>query len=678
MTDDNPLLTKEHLVRFDEVTAEHFVPAVRQALTWAADELAALKRVNEPLSYDAVIATFDELIAWPERVFGLVRHLNDVMNSPDSRAAYNEILPEFTGFMAAITTDLELWQVIKRYAQTPEAATLAPLPKRHLEKIVEEFVKGGADLVDSDRASAERLKVELAELSTKFAENVLDSTNAFEMILGDDALDGLPEGLRRRAKADAERHAANGYRFTLQAPSYVPFMKHSKRRDLRRNLHEAFYSTALSGEHDNRQPLRKILRKRRELANLLGYDDYADFKLEDRMVHSGERAWEFEHDLAERTRPYFEQENAELERFAREELGLDELQPWDFNYSAEKLRLKHFDFDDEALRPYFPLESVLAGLFELTDKLFGVKIGPTSGVPVWHPEVRTYDLVHEDGTYLGAAYTDWFPRKSKRSGAWMNPIITGGPRSPGDSFEPHVGVVAANFTPPEGASQPLLTHDEVTTVFHEFGHLLHHLMSRVEIPARSSMAVPWDFVELPSQILENWAWEREALDLFAHHHETGETIPDELFSKLKRSRTFLQANAQMRQLCFGTVDLALHRGFDPASEDDPLDFAQSVMEPLAYRPEFAQSRRMASFTHVFAGGYAAGYYSYKWSEVLEADAFSRFREEGIFNGATGREFAATILARGDSENADTLFREFMGREPDLGALIERNLGPPPS
>ncbi len=674
---DNPLLATSGPIAFDRIECSHYAPAVRASLDDAKAELEALKATAGPLTYDAVIGRLDALQERASRVFGLVRHLNDVMNSAESREAYNAVLPEYTSFMAGLSTDLDLWRVIKRFAESGAAAALDPLRSRHLQKLVEEFKRSGADLPDAERAKAQQLKVELAQLSTRFAENVLDSTNAYELILGEDALDGLPEGVKRRAKADAEAHAVSGYRFTLQAPSYGPFMKYSERRDLRHQMSEAFYSVAHSGEHDNRPLVREILRKRRELANLLGYRDYADLQLEDRMVRSGARARDFENELAERTRPYFARENEVLERFAREELGLDRLRAWDLSFTAEKLRRARFDFDDEALRPYFQLDSVLAGLFQMVERLFGVSIVPTDGVPVWHESVRTYDLIHEDGTHLGSAYTDWFPRAVKRSGAWMNGLVVGGPREDG-GFEPHVGVVAANFTPPEGDRPPLLTHDEVLTVFHEFGHLLHHTMSRVAVKERSGMAVPWDFIELPSQIMENWAWEREALDLFARHHETGEPIPDELFERLKRSRTFLEAGAQMRQLSFGTADLAMHLDYDPTSDEDPLAIAQRVMEPLAYQPEFAQSRRMAAFTHIFSGGYAAGYYSYKWSEVLEADAFSRFQAEGIFNPTTGREFAEKILARGDSVDVDQSFRDFMGRDPDLDALIARNLGPAPT
>jgi len=674
----NPLLSTDHRIAFDRIEPRHVVEAVRSSLEYARGRLAALK-AGAGESYEDVIGALDDLVEWPARVFGLVRHLNGVMNSADSRAAYNEVLPEYMAFMAGLTSDAELWSVIKRFAASAAASDLSPLRSRNLHKVVEQFTREGADLPDEQRARAERLRVELAQLSTRFSENVLDSTNAFEMVLSDDELAGLPDGVLRRARADAANRGIDGWRFSLQAPSYLPFMKYSENRERRRELHEAFFSVAQSAPHDNRPLVKEILAKRRELANLLGYRDFADMQLEDRMMRSGARAVAFERELAERTRPYFERENAELERFASGELGLDPFHAWDLTYTTERLRRARFDFDDEALRPYFPLDGVLRGLFSLVDTLFGVRVVQTHDVPTWHPDVQTYDLFHEDGTYLGSCYADWFPRESKRAGAWMNGLVTGGPVSdePGARFEPHVGIIAANFTPPDGADQPLLTHDEVGTVFHEFGHLLHHMLSRVSERARSSMNVPWDFIELPSQIMENWTWEREALDLFARHHETGERIPDALFARLKESRTFLEAGAQMRQLSFGSADLAMHVDYDPATGDDPIAVAQAVMEPLAYRPEFAQGRRMAAFSHVFAGGYAAGYYSYKWSEVLEADAFSRFKAEGIFNPVTGREFADSILAQGDSQDADALFRSFMGRDPDVDALIARNLGPAP-
>ena len=422
--------------------------------------------------------------------------------------------------------------------------------------------------------------------------------------------------------------------------------------------------------------LRDILAKRRELARVLGYRDFADLQLEDRMIGSGSAAQDFERTLAERSAPYFHADARALADHARRDLGLDDIRPWDLAYVAESLRRATFAFDEEALRPYFSLDAVLAGMFEVARRLFGVRVERTHGVPTWHPEVETYDVYADDGAFLGSFYADWFPRPAKRGGAWMNPLVTGAPgREPP---EPHVGVIVANFTPPEEGRTPQLTHDEVTTVFHEFGHLLHHLMCRVDIPARGSMSVAWDFVELPSQIMENWVWEREGLDLFARHAETDETIPDDLFERLRRSRTFLEGSAQMRQLSFGTVDLALHIDFDPDGGEDPVAFGQRVMEPFGLRPEFAHNNFLTAFSHIFAGGYAAGYYSYKWSEVLDADAFSRFRREGIFNRETGRAFAETILERGDSEQPELLFRAFMGRDPDPQALLQRNLGPEPT
>ncbi len=675
----NPLLTEGHRVPFDTIAVEHYVPAVRSALDWAREELEGLKSTGGELTYDAVLGRFSRLVEWPLRVFGLVRHLNDTLNSPESRAAYNEVLPEYTAFMSGLTTDQGLWRVIERYAASDDAASLDPLRERDLRKTVEEFRRAGADLPEAERARVEAIRVELAQVSTRFAENVLDATNAYELVLTDASrLAGLPESVLRRAAADAEAHghAPGSYRFSLQAPSYMPFMTHAEDRELRRELHEAFHSIALGGEHDNRPLLREILALRRELAGLLGYADFADLVLEDRMVKTGARALAFAEELAARTRPYFAREREELTRFARAELGYDALRPWDLRFVTERLRVARYDFDDEALRPYFELDAVLSGLFRLVERLFGVSVVPARGVPTWHPDVTAYDLHHEDGTYLGAVYADWFPRASKRAGAWMNPIVSGGPAA-GGGFEPNVGVIGANLTPPDAAGRSLLTHDEVTTVFHEFGHLLHHVMSRVPVKARSGMNVPWDFIELPSQIMENWCWEKEALDLFARHHETGAPIPDDLFERLRASRTFAAATAQMHQLAFSTVDLALHVRYDPASGADPFELAREVMEPLALGPEFAQVRRMASFTHVFAGGYAAGYYSYKWAEVLDADAFSRFQAEGIFNPDTGRDFARAVLEAGDSADAEELFRRFMGRDPDVSALIRRNLGPSP-
>ncbi len=669
----NPLLSRDHRIPFDAIRPEHIVPGVEAAIEEARSAIAELVAEGAFETYDAVLGRLDDRLELLQRAFGLASHLNSVVNVPEMRAAYNQALPLYVAFINGLLTDQDLWRLLKAYAQTPDAAGLDPVRRRHLEKTMDEFLRAGADLSEEERARSERLQLELASLQTKFSENALDSTNAFELIIDDETdLAGLPDGVKRRARSEAETRGKSGWRFTLQAPSYVPFLKHGENRELRRRLHDASMAVAGPGEHDNTALLREILAKRRELANVLGYKDFADYKLADRMLGTGARAYDFERELAQRARPYFDAESRELEAFAAAELGIERLEPWDLGFAMERLRLARFDFDEESLRPYFPLSQVLDGVFALSAKLFGVRFERTSGVSTWHPEVQTFDVFHEDGTYLGSAYTDWFPRDSKRKGAWMNGLVTGGPTR--DGFEPHVGIIAANFTPPESGGEALLTHDEVQTVFHEFGHLLHLLLCRVELRGRSSSNVAWDFIELPSQIMENWTWEREALALFAKHHETGEELPQELLERLSRSRRFMEATALMRQLTFGTADLALHIDFDPASDADPLALADAVTLPLVLRSEFSQGRRLRSFTHVFSGGYAAGYYSYKWSEVLDADAFERFRAEGVLNEKTGREFADTILATGDSADANELFRAFMGREPRLDALLVRTFG----
>lgn len=675
---DNPLLSTALPIPFEEIGPQHIVPGLRLALARAQQRLADLLARDQsgaPASFDTVIGALDELGEMVERPYRLAHHLLSVDNSPQLRSAFNEVQPEVVAFFARLASDQQLWEAIKRFAASPAAELLSGVKRRHLGKTIEEFRRAGADLPEGDRRGVERLKVELARLATRFSENVLDATSGFELVVPDETrLRGLPESALRAAQAAAAKNGQVGYRFTLQAPSYLAVQMYADDRELRRELHDAYFSVGMAEPHDNRQLVREILRTRQELANLLGYHDYADLQTEDRMAQSGERAWRFITELTEKTRPYFAAEVEQLEGYAAE-LGIDELQPWDIAYVSEKLRLARYAVDDEALRPYFALPQVLSGLFELSEKLFGVRVERVSGVPTWHEEVEVYQLEHEDGTKLGTFYADWFPRDSKRDGGWMTGLVTGGPN--GERFEPHVGVITTNLTGAEGDRPALLSHREVETVFHEFGHLLHHLLSRVEIKGRSSMSVPWDFVELPSQIMENWTWQEPALDLFARHYRSGQPLPHELFERLQRSRTFQGATAQMRQLSFGTADLKLHREFDANGQDDPLEVARRAVAPLEVKCEFASGNRMARFTHVFSGGYAAGYYSYKWSEMLDADAFSRFESEGIFNPATGRDFATKVLAKGDSEDAAELFRAFMGRDPDSGALIRRNLGAQP-
>jgi oligopeptidase A len=602
-----------------------------------------------------------------------VSHLTGVINSPALRAAFEEVLPEFSAFYARLPLNPRLWNAVKAYAEGADAAALAGVRARHLEKTVRSFQRAGADLPPERKARVEEIKIELSRILTDFSNHVLDATNAWDLVLTDEAdLAGLPESARVQARAAAQAKGIDGWRFTLHQPSWQPFMQYAERRDLRRELYRAYMNRASAPPHDNRPIIRRVLELRRELAGLLGFRDWADYALEDSMARSGERAVGFEHDLTERTRPYWEREKAELEAFARDELGISPLEPWDTSYAVEKMRLARYDLDAEALRPYFPLDRVLDGMFEIARRLFGVSVRRVPPEEVWHPEVGLWEMEDESGQVLGRFYTDWFPRESKRAGAWMNGLIVGGPRPEG--WERHLALIAANVSPPEAGRPALLTHREVETVFHEFGHMLHHMLSRVEVPSLGGTHVPADWVELPSQIMENWTWERPALDLFARHWETGEPIPDDLYAKMQAARTFMAAHFQMRQLSFGTVDLDLHVGYDPASGEDPVQRAQTVLGRFAHRPEFADDHFITSFSHIFSGGYAAGYYSYLWSEVLDADAFSRFEREGLFNRDPGRAFVDAVLSRGDDTDPDELFREFMGRDPDPEALLRRNLG----
>lgn len=679
----NPLLSRAFDLPFDEIRAEHVEPAVREALDEAERELGALTRNPEPPSYANTLAALDALTERLGRVVTVAAHLNSVANTPELRAAYNRVVPLYSAFFAKLPLDEALWRRLSAFAETPEARALSGVRARHLAKTLREFERAGAKLPAEQKAQVEAIKVELSQLQTRFAENVLDSTNAFELLVSDEAeLAGLPESALAQARESAKSKGLEGYRFTLQIPSYMPFMQYAENRALRERMYRAYMSRASEGERDNTPLIRRILALRRELAGLLGYGTFADYRLAEHMVPSGAAAQQFEEALYRRTLPYFQREVAELERFAKRELGLERLEPWDLSFVSERLRQAHFDLSDEQLRPYFPLEQVLSGLFDVAERLFGVSITARDNPRVWHPDVRYYELRDATGLHLGSFYADLFPREEKRAGAWMNRFITGGPSDDG-GFEPHLGLICANFTPPRQAEAPeggqtvpaLLTHREVETTFHEFGHLLHQLLSRVEVRARAGTNVAWDFVELPSQIMENWTYEPEALALFACHYQTGEPIPEALVEKLRRARTFLAATAQMRQLSFGTLDLALHIDYDPEAEDDVIAYGQRLSERFAVRPEFAHNHFLTAFSHVFAGGYAAAYYSYKWSEMLEADAFSRFAREGIFNPETGHAFAQTILSQGDSADPAELYRAFMGRDPDMDALISRNLGP---
>ncbi len=674
-TAENPLLAIQFQIPFDQIRVENVEPAIDELLADARAGLDRLIAEPGPRTFANTLQRLDQITERLDYAMQVVRHLEAVATTPELRAAYNAVQPKVSEFYSSLPLHDGLWKAILKYSLSEEGRGLTGARKRFLEKTRDNFRRHGAELDEAGKKRIAEIDVELTKQTIRFSENVLDSTNQYEWVIADESrLAGLPESARAMARASA---AAKGlpepsWRFTLQGPSYLAVMTYLDDAGMRRQVYEAYVNRATEEKYDNRPVMRGILELRREKARLLGYRDFSDLVLEDRMAHTGARARQFLEDLKAKTEPIFEKENAELLAFS----GKNELQPWDIAYFAEKQRAALYDFDEEALRPYFPLESVVQGMFEIVHRLYGISVVEKPGAPVWDPQVKYYEIRDPSrgaGNELaGAFYADWFPRDNKRAGAWMENLITGEWHA--HQQDPHAGLMCGNLTPPGPDRPSLLTHREVQTIFHEFGHLLHHCLTRVELRGFAGVNVAWDFVELPSQIMENWTWEREALDLFARHYQTGAPIPAELLDKMRRARNFRAANAQMRQLGFGIVDLALHQDVAPGSTIDLVAFARDILQPFAPARLPEHYGMIVSFTHLFSSpvGYGAGYYSYKWAEVLDADAFTAFHKGGIFSSEVGGRFRDRILSRGDSEDPAELYRSFMGRDPDPDALLERS------
>lgn len=669
----NPLRSLHAEIPWTTIDAAHVVPAVDALLEDARKHVAAIG-AGDGADYASVLGTLEQVLEPLSRAMAVVSHLDGVASTPELRQAYGHVRPKVAELFAGLPLDPALYARLKAAKATETArGTLDPVRTRHLDKTLDEFRRHGAELDAAGKKRLSEIDVALAQLTHEFSNHVLDATNAFELMVEDETkLAGLPASARQMARAAAEAKGKPGFRFTLQAPSVIAVLTYLDDAATRRTIWEAYNRRAAEAPHDNAPLVTQILALRAEKAKLLGKADFSDLVLEDRMAKTGAKAEAFVHDLTEKTRAAFEADNAELLAFRREleGPGAPELMPWDVGYYAEKLRAARFEFDEEELRPYFADEAVLKGLFAIASRLYGVRFEEKKET-TWDPAVRTFAMFEGDRR-LGHFYVDLYPRENKRAGAWMASLLTAG-KDPDGTVVPNVALFCANATPPHGSGPALLTHDEVTTLFHEFGHLLHHMLSSVDVRSLAGTNVAWDFVELPSQIHENWAWEREALDLFAHHVETGERIPDALLEKMRRARTYRGASQQMRQLGFATLDLSLHRHFDPKRDGDVIAWARRVMAPFAPTPLPERFAMIASFSHLFAGpvGYAAGYYSYKWAEVLDADAFSRFLERGIFDPATGKAFKETVLSRGDAEDPMALFVKFMGREPALEPLLVR-------
>lgn len=673
----HPFLNQDFHIRWSTLVSEAIEPDISQALKNASRAIQAIVENPHAPSYENTFDALEKALEPLQHAWGLVGHLDAVCNNPELRKGYNAMLPEVSAFFAKIPLNETLWQTLKTFAENSDLSTLSPTKRRHVAETMADFREQGADLPPQQKKRAAEIQQRLSELTQKYSENCLDATNAWEKVItSEESLSGLPESALAAARQSAlEKGYEAAWRFTLQAPSFIPVMTHADNDDLRHEVWEAYSQIGRMEPYDNQPIVPEILALRHELAQLMGQENFADHVTARRMAGSGQAALDFTRRLQGRLEQTFEQETQALRTYKAEtnHTPTDLLEPWETAYWAEKMRRAEYDFDEEALRPYFPIDRVINGLFDIAATLFSIRIEECAAVETWHPEVTFYELF--DATtneLLGAFYADWHPRESKRGGAWMNFLSTGS--RDGADRSPHLGLICGNLSPSVEGKPALLTHREVETIFHEFGHLLHHLCGEVEVKSLNGVNVAWDFVELPSQIMENWCWERASLDCFARHYETGETIPDELFDKMLSARNFRKADANIRQLAFGKMDLDLHIYWPTAGSTDLEGFVRQHLKGYraAYKTE--PPTNVFHFGHLFSDptGYAAGYYSYKWAEVLDADAFSRFREEGVLNPATGGDFRDKILARGNAAPPAELFRDFMGRDPDPEALLRRD------
>ena len=694
---DHPFLQTKQLPDWSHMLPEKIETDIHKALDSAQEAIDAISKLLETdtdLNYSNTFEAFEKALEPLNIAWGFVNHLDSVNNSKDLRKAFNAMLPKVTQFYTDIPLNPDLWNILKRFGQNESVSQLSPTQQRHIEETLADFKEEGADLPEVKKEHVRTIQKELAELTQKYSENCLDATNAWEHLVQDATqLEGLPESALQAAKESAQAKGYdNAWRFTLDATSYIPVMSYAKDSTLRKTVWQAYQSIGREAPYDNQDLVEQILNLRHTYAQTIGKETFAEYTTNRRMVKNGQSASTFIESMHQQIKSAFDSECALLKDYKASKTDQEDkaLEPWDVGYWSEQHQKEHYQFDEEALRPYFPIDKVIDGLFSICEKLFnlsiesveaiyidsktsnGVASNPKQLPEVWHPDVKLYNLYDKQThALLGSFYADWHPRESKRSGAWMNYLRTG---SRTGTNTPHLGLICGNLTPALKDTPSLLTHHEVETIFHEFGHLLHHLCGTVEVPSLNGVNVAWDFVELPSQIMENWCWERESLDLFARHYQTDEPIPEALFDKMQACKNHFKAMGTMRQLSLAKLDLDLHR-------DWVFDHSQAIDNYLKdrlkdYHFNFSTPTRpiVCNFGHLFSSttGYAAGYYSYKWAEVLDADAFTRFQNEGLLNSETGLAFRDTILAKGNSEDPYKLFQDFMGRKPSTDALLKRD------
>ena len=670
----NPLLDFSGLPRFADIKTEHVTPAV-DAL------LAECNAVVNTVAADATPATWRDAIEPLEnanerlgRAWGQVGHLNAVMNSAELREVYNANLPKITAYYTDLGQNEKLFNKNKQLRSSNIYASLSPAQQKIIENELRDFRLGGAELAADKKARFKAICEELSTLSSRFSDNVLDATNAFAHFVTDEkGLAGLPDDTRAAAREAAEADNKPGWKFTLHAPSYLPVMQYADDRAFRELMYRASATRAAEfgdAKLDNTALIADIVKLRKEQAQLLGFNNYAEYSLEPKMAESPGQVIEFLHQLAARAKPYAERDLKELADFARAELDMNQLDAWDIPYASEKLRVSRYAFSEQEVKHYLPETAVMPGMFQLIETLYGLTITPTEA-PLWHADVRFYSLHDKAGALVGQFYLDLYARSTKRGGAWMDEAITR--RRLAAGVQSPVAYLNCNFSAPVGGQPAQFTHDEVITLFHEFGHGLHHLLTQVDYLGVSGIhGVEWDAVELPSQFMENFCWEWEVLRPMTRHAVTGKPLPKSLFDKMIAAKNFQSGMQTVRQIEFSLFDLELHSSFDPAGTKTALDLVNDVRKRVAVIVPPAYNRFPNSFSHIFAGGYAAGYYSYKWAEVLSADAFSLFEEKGVLDPAVGQRFRSEILAVGGSRPALESFKAFRGREPSIDALLRHN------
>ncbi len=682
----NPLLNHSDFLDFDAVKAEHIVPAIDKILADSRSQIQRLFQQNSSYTWQNLLQPFDDISDRLTFVWNAINHLHAVVNSPELRQAYEICLPKMTAYGTELSHNKQLFEAINSIHQAASVQKLNPVQQKILTDEIRNFHLAGIALSEQDKERFAKLNQELSELSNRFEQNLLDATQIWQKHITDvTELAGLPERVQESLKAAAEQKKLAGWLITLDQPTYIAIMTHADSRILRQEVYTAYVTRASdqgpnAGKFDNTPIIQAILQKRHELAQLLGFENFAALSIATKTAKSTDEVITFLNDLLQRALAVAKQEFAQVQQFAKTQYQLDSIEAWDIAYLSEKLQQQRFDISEEELRPYFPIDRALNGLFTIVGRLFNVRIEEKTGISTWHSDVRFFNIYNIDNKLIGHFYLDIYARENKRSGAWMEEARSHRRLNNGEIQIP-IAYVTCNFAKPVGNQPSLLTHDEVETLFHEFGHALHLLLTEVDyLPASGIHGVPWDVVELPSQFLENWCWEQSSLDMLTSHHQTHEPLPKDKIEKLRAQKYFQAGMQTIRQLEFSLYDFRLHLEYDPKRSDQWHTVLKEIRQRSTLYPVPAFNRFPNSFAHIFSGGYAAGYYSYKWAEVWSADAFGKFEEKGIFDPATGDAFRQNILAKGSSADATQLFIGFRGRAPQVDALIkhlERSADPAP-